>query len=98
MVLGDENLLFYVNLAGEVFYIVVHRMKSQSIRTDLQKRVFDDLILVICNPQMLQDLLNGTIKLIPNYSLTELKMMLSQIVHSSIMNINDYSMEKVSNK
>ncbi len=62
--LPDANLLFYINLSGEVFYIISHRMKSQSVKSDLQQRVYNDLAVCICHPVVIQNLLKGSLQLL----------------------------------
>ena len=92
--MGDANLLLYLNLSGELFYIVAHRMKSQDIPLDLQQKVFNDLSLAICTPETINDLLGGNLKLILS-TFDEVRAKMSTIVHTTIMKINEYSMERV---
>ncbi len=93
--MGDGNLLLYLNLCGELFYIVAHRMKSQGVGEELQQKVFNDLSLSICGAEAINDLLRGRWKVV-TMSFSEVRKIMSRIVHSSIMKINEYSMERVS--
>ncbi|CAG7729131.1 unnamed protein product [Allacma fusca] len=92
--MGDENLLLYLNLTGELFYIVAHRMKSQRVKVDLAKKVFNDLGLAICSPSRLQALISGDIHLV-SLKFDQLKALMDQIAHCSIMTVNQYSLEKL---
>jgi len=92
--MGEANLLLYMNLTGETYYIIVHRMKCQKIREDLQQRVYNDLGASICQPSVIQSVLNGTLNLFEK-QFSDLKSMIDRIVHSSIMSVNEFSMEKV---
>ena len=92
--MGDENLLLYLNLTGELFYIVAHRMKSQRVKVELAKKVFNDLGLAICSPSRLQALISGDISLV-TMKFDQVKALMDQIAHCSIMTVNQYSLEKV---
>jgi len=91
----NANLLLYINLSGEVFYIISHRMKSQKVSEELQRRVYNDLSMCICHPTIIQNILKGSLQTL-ELSLADVRVLMDRIVHSSIMTVNAYSMEKVS--
>jgi hypothetical protein len=91
----NPSLLLYINLSGEVFYIIAHRMKSQKVADDLQQRVYNDLATCICHPTVIQNILKGSLQTL-ELSLADVRILMDRIVHSSIMTVNAYSMEKVS--
>lgn len=90
----NANLLLYLNLAGEVFYIIVHRMKSQKVKEEHQERVRNDISVAICHTTVIQNLLKGSLQIL-NLKLADVRILMDRIVHSSIMTVNAFSMEKV---
>jgi len=90
----DENLLLYVNMSGELFYIVVHRMECQGIESQLQATVAHQLILGICSPEVVNDVSEGRLRICDQH-FDVMRTMVKELVDSTIMKINDYSMEKV---
>lgn len=90
----NVNLLLYLNLAGEVFYIIVHRMKSQKVKEEHQERVRNDIAVAICHTTVIQNLLKGSLQIL-NLKLSDVRILMDRIVHSSIMTVNSFSMEKV---
>jgi len=90
----NANLLLYVNLSGEVFYIIAHRMRSQKVTDELQLKVYNDLTVAICHPTVVQNLIKGSLELL-ELNLADVRTLMDRIVHSSIMTVNAFSMEKV---
>lgn len=69
-------------------------MKSQKVKDEHQERVCNDIAVAICHTTVIQNLLKGSLQIL-NLKLTDVRILMDRIVHSSIMTVNAFSMEKV---
>lgn len=70
-------------------------MKSQSVKLELQQRVYNDLAISVCHPVVVQNLVKGKLQIL-EMNMMDIRTLIDRMVHSSIMTVNAYSMEKVS--
>nr|CAB3264586.1 protein OSCP1-like [Phallusia mammillata] len=83
-------ILFY-NLGGEMLYVIEQRLRAQKIERDKASKVISDIVCTMFKPQFLQEI----IKPQPVYSHEAMNTMFRRLVHTSIMKVNDDSMEKL---
>lgn len=83
----------YLNLGCEMMYIIDQRLKAQNICRIKSQKVINDLIMALFNPV----LINKIFEKQPSPSKVELKQLLMELAHSSIMKLNEQSMDKLFN-
>ncbi|KAL0222460.1 hypothetical protein RCL1_002314 [Eukaryota sp. TZLM3-RCL] len=82
---------FVFNLGVEMIYILEQRLEAQSIPSDKSDRVLKDLVSALCNSRFVDDLFSQQALL----TFPIVRQLFSRIAHSSIMKLNQDSMEKL---
>lgn len=87
----DTFPILYFNMAGEMIYIIDQRLRAQNISQSRSIRVLNDIVLSVFNSKLIDEVFK------PHNSITfsVLKTIFEKLVHSSIMRLNELSMNKV---
>lgn len=87
----DSFPILYFNMAGEMIYIIDQRLQAQNIELTKSSRVMNDIILSVFNSKLISEVFK------PHSAITffVLKTIFEKLVHSSIMRLNEQSMNKV---
>ncbi|OXU28763.1 hypothetical protein TSAR_003282 [Trichomalopsis sarcophagae] len=86
--------ILYLNMGGEMLYVLQQRLKTQKISSDktIQGQcMMNDVIHALLNPQQLHEIFDN----VPLMSLLSLRAILERVVLSSIMRLDDNSMNKL---
>uniref|UniRef100_A0A4W4HQS6 Organic solute carrier partner 1 n=1 Tax=Electrophorus electricus TaxID=8005 RepID=A0A4W4HQS6_ELEEL len=92
--------LLFINLGGEMLYILDQRLRAQNIPTDKAKkdwieedrrRVMNDIITTMFNNKFLEELFKPQ----ELYSKKALRTVFDRLAHASIMRLNQASMDKL---
>ena len=83
--------LLLVNMGGEMIYILDQRLVAQSIDRDKSSRVLSDVVKSMFNESFLHALFRPQ----EIYSINATKEIFRKLSHSSIMRLNESSMEKL---
>ncbi|XP_061676611.1 protein OSCP1 [Syngnathoides biaculeatus] len=83
--------LLFINLGGEMLYILDQRLRAQSIPADKAKKVMNDIISTMFNKKFLEELLKPQ----ELYSKKALRTIFDRLAHASIMRLNQASMDKL---
>ncbi|XP_032454766.1 protein OSCP1 isoform X1 [Nasonia vitripennis] len=83
--------ILYLNMGGEMLYVLQQRLKTQKIGSDKTIQVMNDVIHALLNPQQLHEIFDK----VPLMSLLSLRAILERVVLSSIMRLDDNSMNKL---
>ncbi|XP_051999547.1 protein OSCP1-like isoform X3 [Xyrauchen texanus] len=97
--------LLFINLGGEMLYILDQRLRAQNIPADKakkvttvadwleedRKRVMNDIITTMFNKKFLEELFNPQ----ELYSKKALRTVFDRLAHASIMRLNQASMDKL---
>ncbi|XP_061530057.1 protein OSCP1 [Phycodurus eques] len=83
--------LLFINLGGEMLYILDQRLRAQSIPADKAKKVMNDIISTMFNKKFLEELLKPQ----ELYSKKALRTVFDRLAHASIMRLNQASMDKL---
>ncbi|XP_068613665.1 protein OSCP1-like [Brachionichthys hirsutus] len=93
--------LLFINLGGEMLYILDQRLRAQNIPADKAKkacwkdvdrrRVMNDIITTMFNKKFLEELLKPQ----ELYSKKALRTVFDRLAHASIMRLNQASMDKL---
>lgn len=83
--------LIFLNLCGEMLYIIMQRLDAQNISPEKKTKVIQDILSTMLNEQFLEELFK------PQKMYTRLAMqsVFEKLVHSSIMRLNSNSMNKL---
>ncbi|XP_061111524.1 protein OSCP1a [Conger conger] len=83
--------LLFINLGGEMLYILDQRLQAQNIPIDKAKKVMNDIITTMFNKTFMEELLKPQ----KVYSNKALRTVFERLAHSSIMRLNHASMDKL---
>lgn len=83
--------LIFLNLCGEMLYVILQRLDAQNISPEKTSKVIQDILSTMLNDQFLEELFK------PQKMYTRLAMqsVFEKLVHSSIMRLNSNSMNKL---
>ncbi|KAM9805771.1 protein OSCP1 [Syngnathus typhle] len=83
--------LLFINLGGEMLYILDQRLRAQNIPADKAKKVMNDIITTMFNKKFLEELFKPQ----ELYSKEALRTVFDRLAHASIMRLNQASMDKL---
>ncbi|XP_063243141.1 protein OSCP1 isoform X2 [Bacillus rossius redtenbacheri] len=83
--------LLFLNLGGEMMYIINQRLHAQKIAKDKASKVLDDIISLMLNEKFLNELFKPQ----EIYNKAALRKLFEDLAHASIMRLNSTSMEKL---
>ncbi|XP_077576845.1 protein OSCP1 [Stigmatopora nigra] len=83
--------LLFINLGGEMLYILDQRLRAQNIPMDKAKKVMNDIITTMFNKKFLEELFKPQ----ELYSKKALRTVFDRLAHASIMRLNQASMDKL---
>uniref|UniRef100_G3X0X4 Organic solute carrier partner 1 n=1 Tax=Sarcophilus harrisii TaxID=9305 RepID=G3X0X4_SARHA len=83
--------LLFLNLGGEMLYILDQRLRAQNVPTDKARKVMNDLISTMFNKKFLEELFKPQ----ELYSKKALRTVYDRLAHASIMRLNPASMDKL---
>ncbi|OCT92150.1 hypothetical protein XELAEV_18015204mg [Xenopus laevis] len=82
--------LLFINLGGEMLYILDQRLRAQNIPPDKAKKVMNDIITTMFNKKFMEELFKPQ----ELYSKKALRTVFDRLAHASIMRLNQASMDK----
>uniref|UniRef100_A0A8D1NIW8 Protein OSCP1 n=1 Tax=Sus scrofa TaxID=9823 RepID=A0A8D1NIW8_PIG len=83
--------LLFLNLGGEMLYILDHRLRAQNIPGDKARKVLNDIISTMFNRKFIEELFKPQ----ELYSKKALRTVYDRLAHASIMRLNQASMDKL---
>uniref|UniRef100_UPI00398E3B0B protein OSCP1 n=1 Tax=Pristiophorus japonicus TaxID=55135 RepID=UPI00398E3B0B len=83
--------LLFINLGGEMLYILDQRLRAQNIPSDKAKKVMNDIISTMFNKKFMEELFKSQ----ELYSKKALRTVFDRLAHASIMRLNQASMDKL---
>ncbi|XP_078279498.1 protein OSCP1 [Rhinoraja longicauda] len=83
--------LLFINLGGEMLYILDQRLRAQSIPSDKAKKVMNDIVSTMFNKKFMEELFKPQ----ELYSKKALRTVYDRLAHASIMRLNQASMDKL---
>ncbi|XP_072466141.1 protein OSCP1 [Notamacropus eugenii] len=83
--------LLFLNLGGEMLYILDQRLRAQNIPADKARKVMNDIISTMFNKKFLEELFKPQ----ELYSKKALRTVYDRLAHASIMRLNQASMDKL---
>ncbi|XP_027720595.1 protein OSCP1 isoform X1 [Vombatus ursinus] len=83
--------LLFLNLGGEMLYILDQRLRAQNIPADKARKVMNDIITTMFNKKFLEELFKPQ----ELYSRKALRAIYDRLAHCSIMRLNQASMDKL---
>ncbi|XP_029475531.1 protein OSCP1 isoform X3 [Rhinatrema bivittatum] len=83
--------LLFINLGGEMLYILDQRLRAQNIPADKAKKVMNDIISTMFNKKFMEELFKPQ----ELYSKKALRTVFDRLAHASIMRLNQASMDKL---
>uniref|UniRef100_A0A2K5QF48 Organic solute carrier partner 1 n=1 Tax=Cebus imitator TaxID=2715852 RepID=A0A2K5QF48_CEBIM len=83
--------LLFLNLGGEMLYILDQRLRAQNIPGDKARRVLNDIISTMFNRKFMEELFKPQ----ELYSKKALRTIYERLAHASIMKLNQASMDKL---
>ncbi|XP_050665819.1 protein OSCP1 [Leptidea sinapis] len=83
--------LIVVNLGCEMLYVIDQRLKTQNIPVDKSVKVLTDLVTVLLHPKLMEEIFLP--QPVPAHNV--IKQLLLDIAVSSIMRLDDYSMNRL---
>ncbi|XP_019582101.2 protein OSCP1 isoform X2 [Rhinolophus sinicus] len=83
--------LLFLNLGGEMLYILDQRLRAQNIPGDKARRVLNDIISTMFNRKFMEELFKPQ----ELYSKKALRTVYDRLAHASIMRLNQASMDKL---
>merc|ERR1719220_1531382 len=84
--------LLFINLGGEMMYILDQRLTAQAIEPDKAAKVMNDIVSTMFNRRSIEEIFQ---KHQPIHSRRALKTMFDKLAHASIMRLNSNSMDKL---
>ncbi|XP_062049248.1 protein OSCP1 isoform X2 [Lepus europaeus] len=82
--------LLFLNLGGEMLYILDQRLRAQNIPGDKARKVLNDIISTMFNRKFMEELFKPQ----ELYSKKALRTVYDRLAHASIMRLNQASMDK----
>eukprot|EP00736_Rhodelphis_marinus_P014211 Rmarinus@m.6252 len=83
--------LLVLNMGGEMIYILEQRLRAQSIALDKRRKVLHDVIRTMFDPRFIEELFKPQ----DLYSVHMTRDVFNKLAHSSIMKLNEASMDKL---
>jgi len=83
--------LLIINMGGEMLYILEQRLKAQNIPEDKGQRVHQDVMSTMFSEQFITELFKPQ----KVYSTSSTRLIFDRLAHSSIMRLNESSMNKL---
>ncbi|XP_077976868.1 protein OSCP1-like [Glandiceps talaboti] len=83
--------LLFINLGGEMLYILDQRLRAQNIPSDKSKKVMHDIIGTMFNKRFMDELFKPQ----DAYSKKAMRTVFDRLAHASIMRLNTASMDKL---
>uniref|UniRef100_A0A915J8V3 Protein OSCP1 n=1 Tax=Romanomermis culicivorax TaxID=13658 RepID=A0A915J8V3_ROMCU len=83
--------LIFLNLGGEMCYILDQRLQAQSVKKDRANRVMSDIISTMFNVKFMDDLFQPQ----DQYGKKAMRSLFDKLAHVSIMRLNSTSMDKL---
>ncbi|XP_043317813.1 protein OSCP1 isoform X2 [Cervus canadensis] len=83
--------LLFLNLGGEMLYILDQRLRAQNIPGDKARKVMNDIISTMFNRKFMEELFKPQ----ELYSKKALRTVYDRLAHASIMRLNQASMDKI---
>ncbi|XP_068125160.1 protein OSCP1 isoform X2 [Hyperolius riggenbachi] len=83
--------VLFINLGGEMLYILDQRLRAQNIPPDKAKKVMNDIITTMFNKKFMEELFKPQ----ELYSKKALRTVFDRLAHASIMRLNQASMDKL---
>ncbi|XP_041351278.1 protein OSCP1-like [Gigantopelta aegis] len=83
--------LLFINLGGEMMYILDQRLRAQNIADEKAKKVLHDIVQTMFNKRFMEELFKPQTL----YSKKAMRTMFDRIAHASIMRLNAASMDKL---
>jgi len=85
--------LLIINMGGEMMYILEQRLSAQKVSPEKASKIVNDSIKTLFSPQFIDQLFEPQ----KIFSLQYTKQIFNKVAHSSIMTLNESSMNKVFN-
>ncbi|KAL1777143.1 OSCP1 isoform X1 [Sigmodon hispidus] len=83
--------LLFLNLGGEMLYVLDQRLRAQNIPGDKARKVLNDIISTMFNRKFMEELFKPQ----ELYSKKALRTVYDRLAHASIMRLNQASMDKL---
>ncbi|XP_060077147.1 protein OSCP1-like [Ylistrum balloti] len=83
--------LLFINLGGEMIYILDQRLRAQNIADEKAKKVLHDIIATMYHKRFMEELFKPQ----PLYSKKAMRTVFDRLAHASIMRLNAASMDKL---
>ncbi|TGZ48689.1 Protein OSCP1 [Temnothorax longispinosus] len=83
--------ILYLNMGGEMLYVLRQRLKAQKIDVDKTIQVLDDVTTALLNPKILSPIFEES----PMIGVLQLRATLESVALSSIMKLDKSSMDKL---
>ncbi|WAR08115.1 OSCP1-like protein, partial [Mya arenaria] len=83
--------LLFINLGGEMVYILDQRLRAQNIPEEKAKKVLHDIVSTMFHKRFVEELFKPQ----PLYSKKALRTVFDRLAHASIMRLNAASMDKL---
>ncbi|GFS17505.1 protein OSCP1 [Elysia marginata] len=83
--------LLFINLGGEMMYILDQRLRAQNIPTEKSKKVLNDIVATMFNKRFMEELFKPQTL----YSKKAMRTVFDRLAHASIMRLNAASMDKL---
>lgn len=83
--------LLFINLGGEMVYILDQRLRAQNIPDEKAKKVLHDIVSTMFHKRFVEELFKPQ----PLYSKKALRTVFDRLAHASIMRLNAASMDKL---
>ncbi|XP_018303078.1 protein OSCP1 isoform X2 [Mycetomoellerius zeteki] len=83
--------ILYLNMGGEMLYVLRQRLKAQKIDVDKTVQVLDDVTAALLNPKILSPIFEE----LPMIGISQLRTTLESVALSSIMKLDRSSMDKL---
>ncbi|KAJ8314695.1 hypothetical protein KUTeg_006845 [Tegillarca granosa] len=83
--------LLFINLGGEMVYILDQRLRAQNIPDEKSKKVLHDIIATMFHKRFMEELFKPQ----PLYSKRAMRTVFDRLAHASIMKLNAASMDKL---
>ena len=80
-----------INLGGEMIYILDQRLRSQNVAPDRSQKVLQDIVKTMFSKKFMSEVFRPQAM----YSLDETRQIFIKLAHSSIMRLNETSMQKL---
>lgn len=83
--------MIVLNLGGEMLYILNQRLQAQNIAEEKARKVLQDVVKAMFSPSFIEELFKPQAM----YTLAATKQIFEKLAHSSIMRLNQSSMDKL---